>query len=165
MYSLATKKKTEWFINTYGKLIIDSIKGTNIFFPAAVAQRAIESGYGKSKLATLYNNYGGVKCNQNLSGAIGCGPMPTNDSKNGVLYKTTGNFTKFKDVPSGMFGCTDVLMKDRYKNARLNAKSAKEQILMISRAGYGGVTPELYLAGMAGIIEAAQDYTGLGRID
>jgi hypothetical protein len=55
-------------------------------------------------------------------------------------------------------------MMDRYKNARDNAKTAKEQILMFGKAGYGGVTPEGYLAGMSGIIEAAQDYSGLGRI-
>jgi hypothetical protein len=35
---------------------------------------------------------------------------------------------------------------------------------MFGKAGYGGVTPEGYLTGMNGIIEAAQDYSGLGRI-
>ena len=74
------------------------------------------------------------------------------------------DFSIFKDVEAGIRGVSKVLMMDRYKNARDNAKTAKEQILMFGKAGYGGVTPEGYLAGMSGIIEAAQDYSGLGRI-
>lgn len=164
MYSQAVKKKTKWFIDKYGEGIIDAIRGTNIYFPAAVAQKAVESGWGQSTLAKEYNNFGGINCAPKIEGVVGCVRLPTKVGKNGKLVSSTQNFSIFKDVEAGIRGVSRVLMSDRYKNARDNAKSAKEQIYMISKAGYGGVTPEGYLAGMAGIIEAAQDYTGLGRI-
>jgi flagellum-specific peptidoglycan hydrolase FlgJ len=164
MYSLAIKNKTKWFIDKYGVGIAKAIKGTNLFFPAVVAQKALESGWGKSKLTTLHNNWGGIKCAPKLNGAIGCVQMDTTEVKNGKKYNTKQSFTKFVDVESGIKAVTQVLMADRYANARNNAKTAKEQILMIAEAKYTTTPPKQYLAAMSGIIEAAQDYTGLGRI-
>jgi flagellum-specific peptidoglycan hydrolase FlgJ len=163
-YSLAVKNKTKWFVDTYGAGIAKAIKGTGLFFPAVVAQKALESGWGESDLTKLYHNWGGIKCNTNLPGAIGCIKYPTTESKNGKLYKTTGTFTRFKDTEAGIKAVSTVLMKDRYANARNNATSAKEQVKMIVKAGYSTMTPEAYLAQLSGIIEAVQDYKGLGRI-
>jgi hypothetical protein len=164
MYSKAVKDKTKWFIDKYGEGIIEAIRGTNLFFPAVVAQKAVESGWGQSTLTTKYNNWGGINCSRKLEGVVGCIVLPTKVGKNGKLVQSTQNFSIFKDVEAGIRGVSKVLMMDIYKNARDNAKTAKEQILMFGKAGYGGVTPEGYLAGMSGIIEAAQDYSGLGRI-
>lgn len=164
MYSLAVKNKTKWFIDTYGAGIAKAIKGTNLFFPAIVAQKALESGWGQSSLTTLHNNWGGIKCAPQLEGATGCIKMDTTEVKNGVKYKTKQSFTKFADTASGIKAVTQVLMADRYKNARNNAKTAKEQVLMIAQAGYTTTPPSKYLASMNSIIEAAQDYKGLGRI-
>jgi flagellum-specific peptidoglycan hydrolase FlgJ len=164
MYSLAVKNKTKWFIDTYGAGIAKAIKGTNLFFPAIVAQKALESGWGQSSLTRLHNNWGGIKCAPKLEGATGCVGMDTTEFKNGVRYKTKQSFTKFGDTSSGIKAVTQVLMADRYKNARNNAKTAKEQILMIAKAGYTTTPPSKYLASMNGIIEAAQDYKPLGRI-
>ena len=55
-------------------------------------------------------------------------------------------------------------MQPIYANARNNAKTAKEQIIMIAESGYTTTKPKEYLAAMSSIIEAAQDYKGLGRI-
>jgi flagellum-specific peptidoglycan hydrolase FlgJ len=164
MYSLAVKNKTKWFIDTYGAGIAKAIKGTNLFFPAIVAQKALESGWGQSSLTTLHNNWGGIKCAPKLDGAIGCVKMDTTEVKKGVKYKTKQSFTKFLDTASGIKAVTQVLMDSRYANARNNAKTAKDQILMIAAAGYTTTPPKEYLAKMSGIIEAAQDYKGLGRI-
>jgi flagellum-specific peptidoglycan hydrolase FlgJ len=164
MYSLAVKNKTKWFIDTYGEGIAKAIKGTNLFFPAVVAQKALESGWGKSGLTQLHNNWGGIKCAPKLQGAIGCVSMDTTEFKNGKSYKTKQSFTKFADTASGIRAVTQVLMADRYKNARNNAKTAKEQVLMIAQAGYTTGSPKEYLSLLSGIIEAAQDYKGLGRI-
>jgi len=163
-YSLAVKNKTKWFIDTYGAGIAKAIKGTNLFFPAIVAQKALESGWGQSYLTTKHNNWGGIKCAPKLEGAIGCIKMDTTEVKKGVKYKTIQSFTKFSDTSSGIKAVTQVLMDSRYTNARNNAKTAKEQILMIAGAGYTTTPPKQYLAAMSGIIEAAQDYKGLGRI-
>jgi flagellum-specific peptidoglycan hydrolase FlgJ len=165
MYSLAVKNKTKWFIDTYGEGIAKAIKGTNLFFPAVVAQKALESGWGQSYLTTKHNNWGGIKCAPKLDGAIGCIKMDTTEvNKKGVKYRTTQSFTKFSDTASGIKAVTQVLMQPIYANARNNAKTAKEQIIMIAESGYTTTKPKEYLAAMSSIIEAAQDYKGLGRI-
>jgi hypothetical protein len=164
MYSLAVKNKTKWFIDTYGEGIAKAIKGTNLFFPAVVAQKAVESGWGQSSLTKLHNNWGGIKCAPKLAGAIGCVKMDTTEYKKGVKYNTKQSFTKFADTESGIKAVTQVLMADRYANARNNAKTAKEQVLMIAKAGYTTTPAQKYLDGLSSIIEAAQDYKGLGRI-
>lgn len=163
-YSLAVKNKTKWFVDTYGVGIAKAISGTNIYFPAIVAQKALESGWGQSNLTRLHNNWGGIKCAPSLSGVIGCATMDTTEYKNGVKYKTKQKFSVFKDVESGIRATIQVLMNDRYKNARDNAKSAKEQVLMIAKSGYTTTPPNKYLDLLSGIIEATQDYTKLGRI-
>ena len=164
MYSLAVKNKTKWFIDTYGEGIAKAIKGTNLFFSAVVAQKAVESGWGQSSLTKLHNNWGGIKCAPKLAGAIGCVKMDTTEYKKGVKYNTKQSFTKFTDTESGIKAVTQVLMADRYANARNNAKTAKEQVLMIAKAGYTTTPAQKYLDGLSSIIEAAQDYKGLGRI-
>jgi flagellum-specific peptidoglycan hydrolase FlgJ len=164
MYSLAVKNKTKWFIDKYGAGIAQAIKGTNLFFPAVVAQKALESGWGQSDLTIKHNNWGGIKCAPKLEGAIGCIKMDTTEFKNGKRYSTKQSFTKFSDTASGIKAVTQVLMNDRYKNARDKAKTAKDQIIMIAEAGYTTTPPKKYLAALSDIIEAAQDYKGLGRI-
>jgi flagellum-specific peptidoglycan hydrolase FlgJ len=131
-----------------------------------VAQMAFESGYGKSDLAKIYNNFGGIKCAPQLYGVVGCtGLLPTLEpDKTGKLAWTKASFSIFKDQLIGINGHTKVLMKDRYTNARLNAKSAYDQLYMIAQAGYGGRTAKEYADAMKSIVEAAQDITGLGRI-
>lgn len=164
MYSQAVKDKTIWFIDKYGEGISQAIKGTGLFFPAVIAQKALETGWGNSDLTRLYNNWGGIKCATNLEGANGCILMDTTEfTKSGKKYGVKQKFTKFKDTKSGFKAHIQVLMLDRYASARNNAKSAKEQIKMLAAAGYTTAKPEVYLAAMSGIIEAAQDYSGLGR--
>lgn len=165
-YSKAVKDKTKWFIDKYGEGIALAIKGTNLYFPSVIAQQALESGWGNSELTRLHNNWGGIKCSPSLEGAIGCVKMDTTEwTKSGRKYSTKQSFTKFRDTKYGMKAHLQVLMADRYKNARDNAKSAKEQIKMIAAAGYTTGNASEYLSSMSGIIEAAQDYTGLGRIN
>ena len=131
-YSKAVKDKTKWFVDSYGEGIAQAIKGTGLFFPAVIAQKALESGWGNSSLTRLHNNWGGIKCAPKLEGARGCVVMDTTEwTKAGKLYKTKQSFTKFADTKSGFKAQMQVLMADRYKNARLNAKSAKEQIKML----------------------------------
>jgi flagellum-specific peptidoglycan hydrolase FlgJ len=163
-YSLAVKNKTKWFIDKYGVSVANAIRGTNIYFPAIVAQKALESGWGQSELTKLHNNWGGIKCAPKLSGVIGCADMDTTEYKNGIKYKTKQKFSVFKDVESGIKATMKVLLNSRYDKARNDATSAKEQILMIAKSGYTTTPPNIYLKSLSGIIEAAQDYTGLGRI-
>jgi len=49
MYGKATYNATKEFIDKYGVAIAQAIKGTGLFFPAVVGQKALESAYGKSR--------------------------------------------------------------------------------------------------------------------
>jgi flagellum-specific peptidoglycan hydrolase FlgJ len=164
MYSLAVKNRTKKFVDTYGRGIALAIKGTGLFFPTIVAQKALESGWGESELTRTANNFGGIKYNPRLNGVIGSVTRDTAEFINGKRTIVKQKFSRFKDVESGMRATITVLLGDRYKNARLQAKTPEEQVLMIARAGYTTTPPEKYLAALQGIIKATQDYAKLGRI-
>lgn len=164
MYSLAVKNKTTQFIKDYGRGITQAIKGTGLFFPTIVAQKALESGWGTSSLTKEANNFGGIKYAPNLPGVIGFVTKDTTEYVRGRRVNVKARFSKFKDVESGIRATITVLLNDRYKNARLNAKTPEEQVLMIVRAGYSTTPAQKYLDNLKGIIEATQDLTGLGRI-
>lgn len=163
MYGLATYNATKKFIKTYGVGIANAIKGTSLFFPSVVAQSSLESGYGKF-IPTNSNNFGGIKYNPSLQGVIGYVTEDTTEYKNGKKVKTTAKFAKFKDVESGYKAHVQVLLLDRYKTARLTAKTPEDQILMIAKAGYTTTNPIKYLNSMKGIIEASRDIAQIGRI-
>jgi flagellum-specific peptidoglycan hydrolase FlgJ len=163
-YSLLVKNKTKWFVDTYGAGIAKAIKGTGLFFPTVVAMKALESGWGESQLSKEDNNFGGIKCSNSIDGVIGCVTRDTTEYVKGKKVRLKQSFSKFRDVESGMKATLQVLNKDLYKDAREKATSAKDQVLRIARAGYTTTPPDKYLKLMSGIIEATQDYTGLGRI-
>jgi flagellum-specific peptidoglycan hydrolase FlgJ len=163
-YSLAVKNRTKWFVDTYGDGIAKAIRGTNLFFPAVVAQKALESGWGQSSLARDEFNFGGIKCAPKLSGVVGCVSRDTSEYVRGRKVFVKQSFSKFRDVESGIRATVQVLMGSRYADARNKATSAKDQILRIARAGYTTTPAQKYLNSLSGIIEATQDYTGLGRI-
>jgi flagellum-specific peptidoglycan hydrolase FlgJ len=165
MYSLAVKNRTTQFVKDYGKGIAQAIRGTGLFFPAVVAQKALESGWGQSSLTKEANNFGGIKYNPNLPGVTGFVTKDTTEFVRGQRVRVKAKFSKFRDVESGIRATIVVLLGERYKNARLNAKTPEEQVLMIARAGYTTTPPQTYLNSLAGIIEATQDLTGIGRIN
>jgi N-acetylmuramoyl-L-alanine amidase len=163
-YSLAVKNKTKWFVDTYGDGIAKAIKGTNLYFPTIVAQKALESGWGQSSLAKDDYNFGGIKCARNLAGVVGCVTKDTTEYIGGKKRYVKQSFSKFKDVESGIRATVEVLMNERYTDARNKATSAKDQVIRIAKAGYTTTPAQKYLNALSSIIEATQDYTGLGRI-
>ena len=163
MYSKAVYNRTKDFIDTYGSGVAKAIANTGLYFPAVIGQAAFESGYG-DRIPQGSNNFGGIKYNPNLAGVVGYVDSLTTEYIGGVPRKVTQKFAKFKDAESGFKAHIQVLLKDRYKDARMNAKSPEEQIKMIVQAGYSTTPPDEYLKGMKGIIEAARDYSKLGRI-
>jgi flagellum-specific peptidoglycan hydrolase FlgJ len=163
-FSSAVKEKTKKFIEDYGVGIAKSIADTELFFPAVIAQSCLESGYGQSGLTKEANNFGGIKYNPNLEGVIGFVVKDTSEYVNGVKRNMQQKFSKFKDVESGFKAHIKVLMSERYKNARLNAKTPEEQILMIAKAGYTTTPPNAYLKGLQSIINASRSLSELGRI-
>lgn len=163
MYGLGTYNATKGFIKEYGAGIARAIKGTGIFFPVAIGQKAYESGYGK-RIPKDSNNFGGIKYNPNLPGVVGYVEEDTTEYKNGKAYRTTQKFSKFKDVESGIRAYVEVLSADRYKKAMTLAKSPEEQILMIAQAGYTTAPAKFYANSLMPLIQAARDISQLGRI-
>lgn len=81
---------------------------------AVMAQWAMESGWGTSKLAKAANNFGGIK---EWKG----GPsvrMPTKETVNGKVINTEADFKKFNDFNQYADEYSRFLSTDRYKNVR-----------------------------------------------
>jgi flagellum-specific peptidoglycan hydrolase FlgJ len=163
MYGKATYNRIKEFTDKYGFGIAKAIANTGLYFPAVVGQSAYESGYGE-RIPPNSNNFGGIKYNPNLSGVVGYVESDTTEYINGRKRFVKQKFAKFKDVESGFKAHIQVLMLDRYKKARLEAKSPEEQILMIVKAGYSTTPPQVYLDNMKSLIEASRDYSKRGRI-
>jgi len=163
MYSPFLYNRVKAFVDKYGLGIANSIRGTNLFFSAVMAQSALESGYG-DKIPEGSNNFGGIKYTPSLSGVVGYVLADTTEVVKGKKVRVKEKFAKFKDVESGFKAHVQVLMNSRYADARNKAKTPEQQILMIGEAGYSTLKPQEYLNKMKGIIEAVRDYSQLGRI-
>jgi flagellum-specific peptidoglycan hydrolase FlgJ len=156
--------KVRYFLAKYGRGIANAIKKTNLFFPAVVAQSITESGYGR-RIPTDSNNFGGIKYAPNLAGVIGYVLADTTEVVNGKKIPVKAKFSKFADAESGFKAHVQVLLGDRYKNARLNAKTPEEQIKMIASAGYTTSNPTAYVNSMKGNINRVRNTSGLSIIN
>jgi flagellum-specific peptidoglycan hydrolase FlgJ len=155
--------KVRYFLAKYGVGIARAIKGTNLFFPAIVAQSILESGYGR-KIPKDSNNFAGIKYAPNLAGVVGYVLADTTEVVNGKKIFVKAKFSKFADAEAGFRGHIKVLLADRYKNARLNSKSPEEQIVAIAKAGYTTTPSKEYLDSMKGNINRVRDTTQLSII-
>lgn len=154
--------KVRYFIYLYGEGIAKAIKGTNLFFPAITALKITESGYGRN-IPTGSFNFGGVKYNPNIHSDYVLADTYEVKSGKRVLVKDT-KFAKFKNAEDGIRQNIQVLLGDRYKNAREQSKSPEEQIKMIARAGYTTTPADKYLSLMSGNIKRVAKKTGFGKI-
>lgn len=166
MYGAATYNRTKDFIDTYGKDIIDAIRGTGLFFSAVVAQKALESGYGDSELAKRYNNFGGIKNFGSLPNA-GVVQLDTVEIRNGRRVTVKQPFATFS-TPRIAFDEYVAVLKDPTKEYTkmgvFTATTPEQQIKRMVQAGYSTMSPSKYLSLLQGIIDAARDYSHLGRI-
>lgn len=118
-------EKIKLFVDTYGKDLLEAIKGTQLYFPVVVAQMCFESGYGETTVAKKYNNFSGIR---NLSGklpfAVGASP----DKNKYAIYPSPQAYFK---------GHVAVVTADRYKaKGALTATSPEEQLMAIANGGY-----------------------------
>jgi flagellum-specific peptidoglycan hydrolase FlgJ len=155
--------KVRYFLIKFGNGVLNSIKGTGLFFPAVIAQSITESGYGR-RIPKDSNNFGGIKYNPKLPGVVGYVETDTSEIIKGRRVIVKEKFSKFKDVESGFKAHINVLLADRYKDARLKAKSPEEQILMIARVGYTTTPPNEYLNTMKANINRVRDTTKIARV-
>jgi hypothetical protein len=154
--------KVRYFIYLYGDGIAKAIKGTKLFFSAITALKITESGYGRNIPLNSFN-FGGVKYNANIHDDFVL--SDTSEIVNGKRVFIKAKFAKFKDAEDGIKKNIAVLLADRYKNARLKARSPEEQIKLIAQAGYTTTPSTSYLKLMQGNIDRVRKKTGFGRIE
>lgn len=166
MYSKYTYDNMKLFIDKYGKDIVSAIKGTGLFFTAVAAQKAYESDYGNSQLASKYNNFGGVKNFGSLSGA-GVINLDTTEVINGRRVIKKQPFATYPN-PKAAFDSYVRILKDPSKKYTsmgvFTATDPVEQIRRMVEAGYSTLSVNTYVNAVKGRIEAARDYSKLGKI-
>lgn len=160
--------KVRYFVDKYGVPFINAVKGTGLFLSGIIAQSIFESGYGRNlptdkKTGVLSNNFAGIKYNPAIHEGFVVSDTTEVIRGKKVLVPNT-KFAKFKDPTEGIKKHFAVLMLDRYKNARLNAKSPEEQIKMLVEAGYSTMKPSAYVNLMKGNIARVRKLLPFGRI-
>lgn len=166
MYSDYTYQNMKQFIDLYGRDIAEAIRGTGLFFSAVAAQKAMESGYGQSELAKKYNNFGGIKNFGSLEGA-GKVLLDTTEIRKGKKVKTKQPFATYKNPRQAFQSYVGVLKDPTKKYVEMgvfNAPTPEEQIIRMVKAGYSTNSPKAYLNLVQSRIDAARDYSKLGKI-
>ena len=99
-----------------------------------IAQAIIESGWGKSGLASKYHNYFGLKCGSSWKG--GSVNMATKEEyKVGTITNIRDNFRVFDDFDDGIRGYFEFINTSRYKNLK-GVKSPEEYVRRLKADGY-----------------------------
>jgi flagellum-specific peptidoglycan hydrolase FlgJ len=119
------------FFEKLGKHAVDSTAGTGLLPSIALAQAALESGYGKSELSSKYNNYFGIKA----VGKQKSVPMRTREVIKGQSVWITAPFRVFDSLADAFKVRVKFLSTKRYKPV-LEAKTPAAQALALQKAGY-----------------------------
>lgn len=99
-----------------------------------IAQAIIESGWGKSGLASKYHNYFGLKCGSSWKG--GSVNMATKEEyKPGVVTNIRDNFRTYEDFDAGIRGYFEFINTRRYANLK-GVKNPEEYVRRLKADGY-----------------------------
>lgn len=82
-----------------------------------IAQAILESGWGESKLASLYHNYFGLKCGSRWAGKS-VNMKTSEEYEPGVHTQIYDNFRVYDSMEAGVIGYFEFIQLDRYKNLR-----------------------------------------------
>ena len=99
-----------------------------------IAQAILESGWGKSGLASKYHNYFGLKCGSAWKGKS-VNMATKEEYKVGTLTNIRDNFRVYDSMDAGVKGYFDFINTNRYANLK-GVKSPKEYIKLIKADGY-----------------------------
>ena len=117
-------------------------------YSAIIGQAILESGWGKSKLASSYHNYFGLKCGSYWKGKSV--NMETFEEYNaGTLTQISDNFRVFDDLDSGVKGYLDFINTSRYSNLK-NVITPQEYLQNIKNDGYA--TSSTYVDNVMNIV-------------
>jgi LysM repeat protein len=82
-----------------------------------IAQAVLESGWGQTKLASLYHNYFGLKCGSRWKGRS-VSMRTQEEYTEGTLTTIRDNFRVFDSMEDGVKGYFEFLQLPRYQNLR-----------------------------------------------
>ena len=99
-----------------------------------IAQAIIESGWGKSGLASKYHNYFGLKCGSSWKGKS-VNMTTKEEYKVGTITNIRDNFRVFDDFDDGIRGYFEFINTSRYANLK-GVKSPEEYCRRIKADGY-----------------------------
>ena len=99
-----------------------------------IAQAIIESGWGKSGLASKYHNYFGLKCGSSWKGKS-VNMTTKEEYKVGTLTNIRDNFRVFEDFDAGIRGYFEFIHTSRYANLK-GVKNPEEYVRHLKADGY-----------------------------
>ena len=99
-----------------------------------IAQAIIESGWGKSGLASKYHNYFGLKCGSSWKGKS-VNMTTKEEYKVGTMTNIRDNFRVFDDFDDGIRGYFEFIKTSRYANLK-GVKSPEEYVRRLKADGY-----------------------------
>lgn len=99
-----------------------------------IAQAILESGWGKSILASKYHNYFGLKCGSAWKGKS-VNMATKEEYKVGTLTNIRDNFRVYDSMEAGVKGYFDFINTSRYANLK-GVKSPEEYVKRIKADGY-----------------------------
>ena len=99
-----------------------------------IAQAILESGWGKSRLASKYHNYFGLKCGSTWKGKS-VNMITKEEYEVGTMTNIRSNFRVYDSMEDGVKGYFDFINTRRYSNLK-GVKSPEEYALRIKFDGY-----------------------------
>ena len=99
-----------------------------------IAQAILESGWGKSGLASKYHNYFGLKCGSSWKGKS-VNMATKEEYEVGTLTNIRDNFRAYDSMEAGVKGYFDFINTSRYANLK-GVKSPEEYVKRIKADGY-----------------------------
>ena len=99
-----------------------------------IAQAILESGWGKSSLASKYHNYVGLKCGGAWKGKS-VNMATKEEYKVGTLTNIRDNFRVYDSMEDGVKGYFDFINTRRYANLK-GVRSPEEYVRRIKADGY-----------------------------
>jgi hypothetical protein len=125
-----------------------------------IAQAVLESGWGRSGLASVDRNYFGIKCFDNVFGTLanGCHVYKTNEcTKAGSCFATSASFRTYATMANSFRDHGNFLkVNSRYRPAFAYTRDANKFIWNVWKAGYA--TDPNYYTKITGIMAANQLY-------
>lgn len=125
---------TRYFLATFGKKVSRAAAGTPYFASVLIAQAAQETGWGKSTLSALHNNYFGLKAGSKWKGATV--NMNTGEVFNGKAFTVKSNFRKYPTIEAGVQDRISWMYSLNRYNAVAAATTPEEQARALQACGY-----------------------------